>query len=233
MAVIVNITAFLCTTNFEALTVSNPGWSVNTTNPPFDVNIFRVQNVASPVSVYPADGAPSAGYLRDEIPGSANQTVRATLRRVGALTPDQYMYVAARMSTGDDWIAAGYVGDNAGDTSGNILIFECVNGTRTQLGATITGVGGLGSVGATGVLELRVFGSAPTISVEAYWNGVQAGTTQTVTSAVLDAVGFVGIFNRVTNIASTDGAQWTTFYAEDDTPDPGGTPVILLGQASL
>lgn len=216
MAVIVNITAFGCTTDGESLFVTNPGWTTNSTSP-YGVSVFRTQNAASPVSAYPADGAPSLAYTRDEVPGSANQIVRATLRRVGALVTDQFTYIGARMSSGDDHIGVTYCADAAGDTSGVIAMYQCVNGTRTQLGSNITGVGGLGSVGSTGTLELRVSGSAPTISVSGWWNGVQAGTTQTVTDSTLDAVGFVGMFNRVTQATSTTGVHLTTFYAEDDT----------------
>jgi hypothetical protein len=224
MSVIVDIAAFSCTTNNESLVTSNPGWSTNSTTPPFGTDIFQVQNSASPVSAYPVTGAPSIGYLRDETPGSANQTVRATLRRVGTLTADQYLYIGARMSAGDDSVSVGYVGDNGGDTSGTVVIYQTVNGTRTQLGSNITGVGGLGSVGATGVLELRVSGSAPTISVSAWWNGTQVGTTQTITDSTLDAVGKVGFFNRVTAVTETTGVHVTTFYAEDDSGPP--VPVI-------
>lgn len=219
MAVIVDITAFSCTTNAESLVTSNSGWTTNS-NAPYGTDIWRVQNGASPVSTYPADAVPSLGYLRNETPGSANQIVRATLRRVGALTADQYLYIGARMSTGDDSVSVGYVGDNAGDTSGTVLIYQTVNGTRTQLGSNITGVGGLGSVGATGVLELRVSGSAPTISVSAWWNGTQVGTTQTITDSTLDAVGKVGFFNRVTPVTDTTGVHITAFYAEDDSGPP-------------
>lgn len=231
MSVIVNITAFNCTTDTESLVTSNSGWTTTSASP-YGTDIFRVQNAASPVSAYPADGTPSLGYLRTETPGSANQIVQATLRRVGTLVTDQFLYIGARMSAGDDNISAAYCADAGGDTSGTIVIYQTVNGTRTQLGSTITGVGALGSTGATGVLELRVSGSSPTISVSAWWNGVQAGSTQTVTSSVLDAVGTVGMFNRVNSVGSVGGVHITTFYAEDDSGG-GATQANLINSNLL
>jgi hypothetical protein len=227
MSTIVNITAFSCTSNNESFVTSNSGWTTNSTNPPFGTDIFRVQNSGSPVSAYPSDGAPSIGYLYNTAPGSANQTVRATYRRVGTLVTDQFLYIAARMSTGDDWIAAAYVADAGGVTTGTVTLVKCVNGTRTTL-MTQSGVGALASAGTSGTLELRVSGTAPTISVSAWWNAIQAGSTQTVTDATLDATGFVGFFNRVDVVGEGTGVHLTTFYAEDDTSS-GTTAGPLVG----
>jgi hypothetical protein len=135
------------------------------------------------------------------------------------------------MSAGDDHVGATYCADASGDTSGVVALYQCVNGTRTQLGSNITGVGALGSVGATGTFELRVSGSAPTISVSAWWNGTQVGTTQTITDSTLDAVGKVGMFNRVTAATATTGVHLTTFYAEDDSGP--ATPSLRIVRNTL
>jgi hypothetical protein len=217
MSVIVNITAFNCSSNTEAFSVSNSGWTTNSTSEPFGTDVFRVQNSSSPVSAYPDDAAPSFGYLNDATPGSANQTVRATYYRRGTLVTDQFTYIAARMSSGDDWIAASYCADSGGDTSGRIVIVTCIDGSRLTV-FDQSSVGALGSTGASGILELVVSGQSPNISALVKWNGSQVGSTVTGLSGTqINGIGKVGFFNRVEFASEAGGTHLTTFYAEDDT----------------
>ncbi len=213
----------------EELTVSNTNWASLTTGGAFGTSVWRVQTSSAPTTAY-ADGTqPSRGYLRTETPGSKNQNVRATLRKLGSsVLSDQFVFVAARVSpTGDDYISASYIESLSGNTTGHVRITKCVNGTRTDV-LTVSGVGSMAANDQRD-LELRVSGSAPNISASVWFNGVQQGATQTLTEAELDTVGQVGMFNRVNAATAAIGTHVLQFYAEDDTSSSDTTPPTLTG----
>jgi hypothetical protein len=224
MATIVNITAFSITSDAEVLTATNTGWTTSSTSP-FETEVIRVTNNSAPNSLYCSAAAHTLGYLRNETPASANQTVRATLKRKSG-TDDMYWYVGARIST-NNWIGGAFA-RIAGGTS-QMLLVKCVAGTRTTLidsGGTL-----LPTDGNTGVLELRVSGASPTISASLWFNSSQIGATQTITDAALDATGKVGLFMRNFNSqAQATGVQMTTFYAEDDSVGGGSVFNPLTGR---
>lgn len=220
MAVIVNITSVTVGTAAEDLNVSNTGWTKNG-NTGYGTNNLLVTDVnGAPNSIYPA-AALSYGYLRDEVPGSATQTVRATLRRIGVISSAQICCVFARATSGgDDYFRATFQTDSSA-----CALFAVVNGTPTTLIAATT-VSGLTAVGVEKGLEIRVSGVSPTISVSLWWNGTQVGTTQTVNNTALDGVGRVGIGNRNAAPTSTTGVHIVAFYAEDDTSSASAVPIF-------
>ena len=221
MATIVNITSWNVTSDGEDLNVTNTGWTKNTTAGAYGSGAIKIAS-ASPNTAW-VSAVDSAGYLRNETPGSANQNVRITLKRVGALITNQRTYVVARATSGgDDW-AGLYVSYDGG--SPTIRPMQCVNNSISSL-AGEGNVSGLASVGDTATLEIRVSGSAPTISLAAYWNG-SLYYTWTITSSVLDPVGKVGWMGTTTAATATTGMHVTTFFAEDDSSGAtGGGPLI-------
>jgi hypothetical protein len=217
MAVIVNITAWSITSNQETLPTSNTGWGTSSTSP-FGTQAARITNSTTPNAAYNESADHTLGYLRDETPGSANQTVRITVKR-RTLVEDTFWYVLTRVST-NNWIGAFFA--RTGST-GQVGIVKCVAGIRTTV-ATHNDATRLNADGGTGLLELVVTGQSPTISASVKWAGVQVIAPQTITDAALDGVGKVGLMQRTfTNETTTAGIHVTTFYAEDDS---GGSSVF-------
>lgn len=218
MAVFLNITSIGCAATDDGFLVSNSGWTENTDSGAYGSGAFATQRDVSPFSARPGATQPTRGYLNDTVPGSKNHNARITLFRPGAsLATDQYLYVGARMTpAGNDWLGAFYAADIGGTATGHVGLVKCVNGTLTTIMAAVGSVG-VPSSGGTATLEIRVTGSAPSISVSAWYNGSQVGTTQTVADAELDTVGRVGFFNRLAGAGSGTGMHMSAFYAEDDT----------------
>lgn len=230
MADIVNLTSIAVGTNGEAFTVSNPGWTANTTSAPYGSNAALVTAATSPPSAYSAATSAIAGMLYDTAPGSRNITVRTRIQRFGAAGSQviRALACASPAPSGNDYIAARFRADNW-----QIRIVTAVDGGLTNVMADTT-VAAL-SAGDYADMELRIqdIGSAgsPNWQVSVWYskNGAalaQVGTTQSITNAVFDQLGRVGF--TVEGATETAGVHLTRFYAADDTAGGGDVTAPVL-----
>jgi len=146
-------------------------------------------------------------FYRSEVPASRNQVVSSAVYAPGGLGAIGARLVARMDPASDTYIGGGYV-------SGVVTVFKMVNGTLTTLGSSVTVTPP--SVGTSKTLSLSVSGVAPNIVVTLSYDGVQR-ISQTVTDAMLDAVGRVGIRMTGGGSSDTNGPQLTSFLATDDT----------------
>jgi hypothetical protein len=223
MAVIVNLGTVSVGSDGEAFTVSNSGYTGQTTSPPYGSNAPLVTNGTSPNSIYNASTSSIMGMLYDVEPGSRTIIARVRIKRFGSAGSSVIRVLACATSGGDDFIAARFRSDNW-----QVRIPKVVNGSATTVLAD-TNVTALSDTHYAD-LELRIddTGSpgSPSWQVSA-WYGVngaavsQVGTTQTITDAVFDQIGRVGF--QIEGVAQTTGVHITQFYAEDDTGGGGSS----------
>lgn len=224
MGIIVD-TGFAVGADAENLPVSNSGWSTASVIPPFGNIHLRVTNNGGVNSAYNGtDGGHTWLYYRNEVPADKNQTVTLRIRRrsSGAAT---YWHAIARLN-GGDYICATF----SGDANQPVQLKKRVGGTDTTLG-TSNDSSRLGADGSEGDLTLEVTGNAPTISARVLWNGVEVIAPVTITDAVLDTVGRVGMAQRsFTRDFPTTAYHLVRFTATDgSTPDT--TPPTLTSPA--
>lgn len=226
MATIVNITTVAVTSDGEAFTTSNSGWTANTASPPYGANAPLVTNGTSPNSVYNTATSGISGMLYNSVPASSNITVRVRFKRFGAVGTPVIRCLACATAGGDDYLTARFRGDNW-----QIRIAKAVNGAVSTV-MTDTNVTSLADTDYAD-MELRINNTgspgSPNWEVSAWYgkNGAavaQVGTTQTITDAVFDQIGRVGF--TIDGVAQTTGIHITQIYAEDDTSsDPVVTSV--------
>ena len=138
MAEIVNLASFIGTPGQE-LTVADANWSVayqNGTSSAVISSAARVYQNATPEIV----------YVRSETPGSANQTVTATIHQVTALASGNHIGVVARKQDGANTYIVAQLRSESGGRQ--VRVYSIKNLTATQIGGNIpvTTVNGSGYV---------------------------------------------------------------------------------------
>lgn len=208
MSVFADITAFAVGSSGEDLATSN-AFTRNTSLTGVGTGNVKV-STGSPNFAW--GDSDSAAYLHNTTPGSANQTVKAVIKK-GATTPNMRVTLMAR-AAGTSWIEVTYaLGDDA------MTIFEWSGGGISNLtGYQFPGV----PISTTGTLELVLNGTSASM-----WLTPNGGSRAQIGSTVTVSVTQVGRVGLRANVisgtpTSTDGLFWQTFYAEDDTAGGGG-----------
>jgi len=226
MAVIADVTWTVATPE-EFLTTSNAGWATSD-RAPQGSGVIRVTNSGGVNSAYNRSTTETFAYLRTETPANKNQTVTLRIRNRSDLGATAFWHAIARYTNSGEY-DSNWIGLSITGGSGRSMqIVKCVGGTRSNVGAASTDAARMATVGTEGDLTLVVSGDAPTISVEAKWDGVTVLGPFTVTDAALNAVGQVGFLQRTfADDTETTGFHVTRFTGSDaDGSPPAGTVTI-------
>jgi hypothetical protein len=209
MAAIVSLPSFAGTAGQE-IDVGDAGWTVeyqSGSGVPDGV-------VSSAARAYAASG--EAIYVRDEVPGSANQIVRMVFRRMSAVVGSHIGVIARKVSGATRTYFLAQLRVETGPAY-QVRLYKVVGATATQIGSSASVT--VSADGDQHELELDVSGqAADPIDLIVRWDG-SAVITQTSADAALNGTGGVGIRFGSSTASSTNttGSHIVSFEAEDDT----------------